>query len=87
MNTKSAQMRTKSVQHGSDTILIPELEEAIEQGKTGKFGRGWSDKEIAILQKYYGRVDTALILPYLPGRTVSQIQNKAGRLGISGRKP
>jgi hypothetical protein len=89
MNTKRIQSNTKSTQMRAGdefTILIPELEEAMEQGKTGKFGRSWSDGEKSILKKYYGKVDTALILPHLPKRTIGQVQNQAGRMGLTGRK-
>lgn len=76
---KSTQMRTP------DTTLIPELEEAIAQGNTGKFGTFWSKKEEEILENYYGRVDTRLLLKHLPGKTKAQIQSKAARMGITNR--
>lgn len=68
-------------------IVIPELEDAIARGETGKFGLKWTEQEEAILEKYYGRVETKKLLPHLPGKTINQIHAKAARIGVAGRKP
>lgn len=65
------------------TILIPDLEEAIARGDTGKFGHFWSEREEAVLKTYYGRVDTKILKKYLPRKTIGQIQSKASRMGIT----
>ena len=57
-------------------VVIPELEES-----TASY-RMWTDREIAILNKYYGKASTRDIAKVLK-RTSSAIQAKALELGLS----
>lgn len=75
---KSTQMRT------ADTIVIPELEEAMARYQPHKFA--WSDNDIAILKKYYGRVPVTLLETYLH-RNSGKIHEKVIELGGERGKP
>jgi hypothetical protein len=66
-----------------DTILIPELEEAAAQYAP----RGWSEEEIDLLKKYYGRVPIYLLTKHLPKKTKYAVQSKAQMIGLTKRKP
>ncbi len=58
-------------------IIIPELENA-PPAKSNL----WTEREVAILRKYYGKKDTKAIARYL-NRSVPAIQDKAFALGIT----
>lgn len=47
----------------------------------------WKTHEIEVLQSIYADSDWGIILNKLPGRSVSQIQNKAYLLGILRKRP
>ena len=62
-----------------DVIFIPELE---AQSVGAGDWRPWSDRDVAILRKYYGRVKTVALAAYM-GRTRSALQDKAVRMSIA----
>jgi hypothetical protein len=66
-------------------IIIPELEDAMEHGDMGKFGQFWTSVEEATLSRYYGKVDTDLLVKNMPSKTKGQIQAKASRMGLTNR--
>jgi len=59
----------------SEEIIIPELEESEPPI------RYWTEREEAILRKYYGKADPKKIAETL-GRTKTAIQNKAQNMGL-----
>lgn len=44
----------------------------------------WSSKEVAVLQKYYGKLQSKQIVELLPNRTVNAIALKAQQIGLKG---
>jgi hypothetical protein len=64
------------------TIVIPELEEA---ARIYKPMRLWSEKDNAILRKYYNRVPTSRLGGYLK-RSVTSMQQHAVVIGITTEK-
>ena len=47
-------------------------------------GKNWSDKEINILKNHYGKMSSSdLQQIFLPSRSISSIQNKIRRIGLS----
>lgn len=72
MTRKSTHLRTP------DTIIIPELEEAMARFQPHK--HSWSDTEIATLKKYYGRVPITLLESTLH-RKSTKIHEKVVELG------
>lgn len=71
---KSTQMRT------ADTIVIPELEEAMANFKPRY---SWTEKDVAILKRYYGKVPMTLLSGQLH-RSVDSIHKYAQMHGIRG---
>lgn len=61
-------------------IVIPELEEAMTT--YNPLWKEYTKTEIAIIKKYYGKVDVALIAKQLK-RSKEAVQNKAIRMGLS----
>lgn len=60
-------------------IIIPELEQAAENYRP----RGqWSDREIAILKRYYGRVPITKLRDYVH-HSIDACHRKAGQLGLA----
>lgn len=76
-------MSTRSIQSNTKTILIPDLEQAMEDYNPRY--KGWSQKEEAIMLKYYNKVSIDALIKTL-GRSKSSIQDKASRMGITGGK-
>lgn len=72
-------MKAKSVPHGTNVIEIPELEEAARVYKP-KY-RQWTPIQEAILAKYYGKVEPALIAKHL-NRSKQAIQTHAMKMGL-----
>ena len=70
--------------NSDDTIVIPELEEAMARYTPYKYT--WSDKDIAILKKYYGRVAITALEAYLHRRS-PKIHEKAIELGGTRGEP
>ena len=68
----------------ADPIVIPELEEAMSRYCHRKYS--WSDKEIATLKKYYGRVPVTLLESTLH-RNSAKIHEKVIELGGTRGKP
>lgn len=66
----------------SDTILIPELEEAAERYNPRSV---WTPKEIKIVETYYNRVPISKLSGYLH-RSVGAIRSQAGRLGLTDER-
>ncbi len=60
-------------------IKIPELEELVGMGRN----RPWTGEEESVVRTYYGRVPTQRLASYL-NRTLSSVQNKVQRMGLSG---
>ena len=77
-------MTRKSTQLRTDTIEIPELEEAMARFQPHK--KDWSDRDIAILKKYYGRVPIQSLESTLHRQTV-KIHEKAIELGTERGMP
>jgi hypothetical protein len=75
-------VKAKTASHDSDTILIPELEEAMQNHHT----RDWSLNEEAILRKYYNRVPISMLQKHLPGRSHGCIRSKAQHMMITTPK-
>ena len=67
-----------------ETILIPELEEAMERYQPHK--TTWSDKDNAILKRYYGRVPISSLESTLH-RNSKTIHDQAIRLGGTRGEP
>jgi hypothetical protein len=63
--------------------VIPELEEAMARYQPHKLS--WSDKDIAILKKYYGRVPVTALESTLHRRS-NAIHDKAVELGCERGK-
>lgn len=63
--------------------VIPELEE-----KMGEIDDGfWSEKQIAVLKRYYKKVEMDDLLKYIGGgKTKNAIQKKASVLGITHKR-
>ena len=59
----------------SEEIIIPELEESEPPI------RYWTEREEAILRKYYGKADTKKIAEYL-GRTIRAVKHKVINMGL-----
>jgi hypothetical protein len=76
--------RSKNVPHGTNVIVIPELEEAAARYRPHKFS--WSDRDIAILKKYYGRVPVQSLESTLHRQT-TKIHEKAIELGTERGMP
>lgn len=64
----------------NNTITIPELEELV-QNYVPKH-RDWTEREIAIVRKYYKKVPTEALEKALPGRSINTIRQTAQRYGI-----
>lgn len=64
----------------TDVLVVPELEALV--GTYAPRNKPWTEKDLAILRKYYGKVDTKQLCKYL-GRSVSCVQDKARRHGIT----
>lgn len=63
-------------------IVVPELE---AHAKTYKpRNRPWSQREIAIVKKYYGRVPIAELLKHLDDRTINALDGMWKRLKQGG---
>lgn len=62
-----------------EEIIIPELEEYLNT--SWESHKAWSFKEIAQIERYYGKVPTKELAKIMK-RTVSSIQCKASLLGI-----
>lgn len=62
-----------------EEITVPELEESQSEY------RMWTEREIAILRKYYGKAKTGKIAEVLK-RSKSAVQAKALELGLSFRE-
>ncbi|HOK27558.1 MAG TPA: hypothetical protein PLI21_00860 [Methanomassiliicoccaceae archaeon] len=62
-----------------EEIVVPELEES-----TSNY-RMWTEREIAILRKYYGKADTRRIAEVL-NRSKNAVQSKAVELGLTFRR-
>jgi len=85
MNKKSIQPNTKSTQMRThDTIIIPELEEAMERYQPHKLT--WSDKDNAILKRYYGRVPISSLESTLH-RNSKTIHDQVVKLGGKKGEP
>jgi transcriptional regulator of aromatic amino acid metabolism len=73
--------------YSPDTIIIPDIgfdaELERQLGKTAK--KMWTDTEIAMLTRYYGKVDTRIICQRL-GRTHSSVSAKVLDLGLKYRR-
>ncbi len=63
-------------------IIIPELEEKIG---VGLHFPDWTDRDEAILRKYYGRVRIEHLMAYL-NRSRSAVAHKAAELGLQYRR-
>ena len=68
----------------NDTIIIPELEEAMERYQPHKLT--WSDKDNAILKRYYCRVPITSLEQILR-RNSKTIHDQAIRLGGTRGEP
>ena len=84
MNKKSIQPNTKSTQMRTQTIIIPDLEEAMERYQPHKLT--WSDKDNAILKRYYCRVPITSLEQILR-RNSKTIHDQAVRLGGTRGEP
>jgi hypothetical protein len=60
------------------TIVIPELEKMLSLPQFG-----WSERDTAILRKYYGRVPASAIAKQLD-RSALAVRRKAEKLGLRG---
>jgi hypothetical protein len=60
-------------------ISIPELDKAMNTFVP----RSWSDKEVEIIRKYYGKVPADLLIKHLPGRTKTAMRGKAQNMGLA----
>jgi len=60
-------------------ISIPELDEAEEAYRPRGY---WSDGDIDILCRYYGKVPTRLLSKHLGGRTYAVIERQAIKMGL-----
>ena len=79
MNKKSIQPNTKSTQMRThDTIIIPELEEAMERYQPHK--TTWSAGDLAVLKRYYGRVPITALESTLH-RNSKTIHGQAAKMG------
>jgi len=77
-------MRHKTVPHDTENeIIIPELEEAA-RNYIPKY-RSWTEKEIAIVKKYYGKVPIGQLAKHLK-RSIYSIQQTAAAHGISAKQ-
>jgi hypothetical protein len=74
-------MKNKLVPHGTNDIIIPELEEAAENYKPKLV---WTETDLAVLKKYYGKVSTARLAAYLH-RTGTSVQQKAVLMNLKVR--
>jgi len=63
-------------------FTIDELEQIIENG-TEPLRKHWTDRENAIIYKYYGRVPTIELAKHLPRRNANSIRLRAQSLGVS----
>lgn len=63
-------------------IVIPELEEAACRYQPRQ---SWTEKEVAVMKKYYGRVPITQLAAYLH-RSVNAIHNRAAAFGMTERK-
>ena len=70
----------------SDEIAIEELEELLKHGNASLMKLPWTPEEDAVLMKYYNKVPVRLIAQHIEGRTINAVQNRAVRLGLTGRQ-
>jgi hypothetical protein len=63
----------------SNTIVIPELEEAVENYKPYKYS--WSPEDVQVLERYYGWVPLQKLIEYFH-RSGPSIHKKARELGL-----
>ncbi len=68
------------MRYKEEEIIIPELEDAPDTDY-----RQWSQKEEAILRRYYGKKRVADIAKYL-NRSITSINGKANRMGLRNRE-
>jgi len=66
-----------------DEITVPRFEQWIEKNPRGVF-REWSEREILILKKYWGKVPGKEIAKEL-GRSYTAMKQKATELGVRAR--
>jgi len=62
-------------------FTVSELEEILESGSRVR-NKGWTSREDAILERYYGRVPTRELVGHLEGRTINAVRLRAQRLGV-----
>lgn len=72
-----------SSQNMNDTIIIPELEEAMRNYQPHY--RPWTLEEEAIMRKYFGKVQPKVLAGHLH-RSKYSIDSKAAIMGLTGRK-
>jgi len=58
------------------------LEKLAEKGRSY---RQWTPAEVAIVRRYFGRVNLPDLMRHLPGRTRAAICQQANRLGLTCR--
>ena len=74
--------RKSTQMHTPDPIIIPELEEAMANFKPRC---GWTENEIAILKRYYGKVPMSALSAQLH-RSIDSIHKYAQMHGIRGNQ-
>ena len=62
----------------NNAIIVPELEAMMTGGGTC---HKWSEREDAVMRRYYGRVDTRALAKQL-GRSVSAMYKHAHSIGV-----
>jgi hypothetical protein len=76
-------MKTTKAIGSEEAIEIPELERLAQTYEPQS--RFWTEREIAILKKYYSRVHLNDLKKHLPGRSSHAIQHKACELEVAYR--
>jgi hypothetical protein len=74
--------KSRAPPEGDNTIVIPELEEAM---KTYKPHGSWSDEDVRAIKTYYGKVPTSLLATTIH-HTVDSIHKYAETHGIKANR-
>jgi len=62
-------------------FTVDELEQIMQEGAPTR-NKFWSEREDAIVRRYYGKVPTKDLVAHLDGRTMCAIRLRAQRLGV-----
>ena len=65
-----------------DGVCVPELEALVGTSRAYSL---WSEADMAVLDRYYGRVPTKAIAAQL-GRSLGSVTNKAQSIGLQGAR-